>query len=136
MSDIQEVVDVGPELDFRLPELGVPVAALGKRETGEISQVMLNSRAGFIDYPPAYLAKSTVFASYCAHGLAPLLPGTGEAASDGIFSGRHFLIADGQDSGMSGALFQQIADNARTLRYGAHCTAAQARVFLKKLVPQ
>ncbi len=78
MSDIQEVVDVGPELDFRLPELGVPVAALGKRETGEISQVMLNSRAGFIDYPPAYLAKSTVFASYCAHGLARCFPGRGK----------------------------------------------------------
>lgn len=71
--DIDEIVDLGPPLPA-LPERvdGVPVRALGLRPAGEVSAQLLASYAGFIAYPAPFLAKSTVFAAYCAHGLVPV----------------------------------------------------------------
>ena len=70
---IAEILDVGPplpELPSRLD--GLPVRALGTLPEAEVSGVLLRSYAGFLGYPPPMLAKSTVFAAYCAHGLVPV----------------------------------------------------------------
>ncbi len=37
-----------------------------------MSAILLGCYAGFLAYPPPFLAKSTVFAAYCAHGLVPV----------------------------------------------------------------
>jgi hypothetical protein len=70
---IAEIVDLGPpcgELPARVA--GLPVRALGPRPEAEVSAILLRSYAGFLAYPEAFLAKSTVFAAYCAHGLVPV----------------------------------------------------------------
>jgi hypothetical protein len=70
---IAEIVDLGPacgELPSRVG--GVPVRALGTRPEPEVSAELLRCYAGFLAYPAAFLAKSTVFAAYCAHGLVPV----------------------------------------------------------------
>ena len=70
---IAEILDVGPPLP-ELPSLldGVRVRALGTLPEAEVSGILLRSYAGFLGYPPPFLAKSTVFAAYCAHGLIPV----------------------------------------------------------------
>jgi hypothetical protein len=70
---IAEILDVGPPL-AELPALldGLPVRALGVLPEEEVSGVLLRSYAGFLGYPAPMLAKSTVFAAYCAHGLVPV----------------------------------------------------------------
>ncbi len=45
---------------------------LGALPAAAASAVLLRSYAGFLGYPAAFLAKSTVFAAYCAHGLVPV----------------------------------------------------------------
>jgi hypothetical protein len=70
---IDEVADVGPATGLPAPDLdGVPVRVLGPLPEAEVSRRLLDAAAGFLAYPPAFLPKSTVFAAYCAHGLAPV----------------------------------------------------------------
>jgi hypothetical protein len=70
---IEEIWDVGPSTSLTLSTVnGVPVVQLGQRSAAEISGFLLNSLAGFFDYNPDYLAKSGIFAAYCAHGLLPV----------------------------------------------------------------
>ena len=63
----------------------------GRLETGEISDVMRGARFGVIAYPVNYIAKSGVFAAYCAHGLCPVILSKGYAPSDGLLAGQHYL---------------------------------------------
>lgn len=70
---IEEVCDVGPEaLDRPDRVAGVPVRGLGVLLAAEVSDLLLDSRAGFVAYPAPFLAKSTIFAAYCSHGLLPV----------------------------------------------------------------
>ena len=73
---IAEIIDLGPPL-AELPAAvgGRPVRALGARSKEEVASVMLRCFAGFLAYPPGFLPKSTVFASYCAYGLVPVCAG-------------------------------------------------------------
>ncbi|HEV3075634.1 MAG TPA: glycosyltransferase family 1 protein [Thermoanaerobaculia bacterium] len=71
--EVEEILDLGPplaELPARLD--GLPVRPLGALPAAAASAVLLRSYAGFLGYPASFLAKSTVFAAYCAHGLVPV----------------------------------------------------------------
>ncbi|HYG61970.1 MAG TPA: glycosyltransferase family 1 protein [Thermoanaerobaculia bacterium] len=69
---IEEICDVGPAVDSPATVAGVPVLRYGIRSVPEVSELLGGSRAGFLAYPPDFLAKSTIFAAYCAHGLVPV----------------------------------------------------------------
>jgi hypothetical protein len=68
----EEIWDVGPPLPLPAAAGGIPVRPLGALPAGEVSRLLLGSAAGFLAYPPDFLAKSTIFAAYCAHGVAPV----------------------------------------------------------------
>jgi hypothetical protein len=64
--------DVGPPIPPPASVGGAPVRPLGVLPAGEVSRILLGSAAGFLAYPPDFLAKSTIFAAYCAHGVVPV----------------------------------------------------------------
>lgn len=70
---IREVVDFGPEVDAAplLPP-SVSYKKMGLCEPERIGSFLLRAKAGLMNYPAAFLAKSTVFASYAAHGVLPV----------------------------------------------------------------
>jgi hypothetical protein len=70
--EIEEILDVGPPTAVPDRVGTVPVRALGILPAQEVGALLLGSRAGFIAYPPPFLPKSTIFAAYCAHGVAPV----------------------------------------------------------------
>ncbi|HKV06553.1 MAG TPA: glycosyltransferase family 1 protein [Thermoanaerobaculia bacterium] len=71
--EIEEVCDVGPPLPDRPDRIaGAPVRSLGVLPAAEVSALLLDSLAGFVAYPAPFLAKSTIFAAYAAHGLLPI----------------------------------------------------------------
>jgi hypothetical protein len=75
--NLEEVWDVGPpgpaESTAGPAEVaGRTVRRLGELPTAEVDALLAESLAGFVAYPPRFLAKSTVFAAYCAHGMLPL----------------------------------------------------------------
>ncbi|HEV3460342.1 MAG TPA: glycosyltransferase family 1 protein [Thermoanaerobaculia bacterium] len=70
---VAEIVDLGPPLAEPPAHVDqFPVRSLGIRPEAEVTAVLLGAYAGFLGYPSPLLAKSTVFAAYCAHGLVPV----------------------------------------------------------------
>ncbi|HEY9300708.1 MAG TPA: hypothetical protein VIQ31_30960, partial [Phormidium sp.] len=69
---INTIVDIGPKLNA-IPSAidNISISAMGQLPATEIRQIFLQSTAGFLDYNPDYLAKSGIFAAYCAYGLLP-----------------------------------------------------------------
>ncbi|HKH43087.1 MAG TPA: glycosyltransferase family 1 protein [Thermoanaerobaculia bacterium] len=69
---LREIWDIGPAA-AETPEriAGRPVRRLGPLPAAEVSRALLAATAGFVSYPASFLAKSTIFAAYCSHGMLP-----------------------------------------------------------------
>lgn len=131
---IKEILDIGPSDNLTLSAVnGVPVVQIGQRSAAEISSILLNSIAGFFDYNPDFLAKSGIFAAYCAHGLLPVSPQCSTLPGDGIEAGKHYWMPNGSTTGLKELQdLQAIADHAYTW-YQTHNLSVQARVFFRHL---
>jgi hypothetical protein len=57
----------------------------------ELHNLMRSALYGVISYPVNYVAKSGVFASYCAHGVCPILYSDRYEAADGLIADKHYL---------------------------------------------
>jgi hypothetical protein len=130
---IEEIFDIGPPLDFELPLINqTSVKSLGVKSPQEISHLLSDSIVGFFDYSIEFLAKSTIFAAYCAHRLLPVgvfYPGK---EVDGLKAGKHYWIGDTHPESMSLIPGQLVADNAYTW-YQQHQLSIQAQVFVNYL---
>ena len=110
----EEICDVGPPVEVPATAGGVPVRRLGVLPPEGVSALLLGSAAGFLAYPPDFLPKSTIFAAYCAHGVAPV------CAWDGAPSGPLWWSGSGDP--------QAVASAARDW-YAGHSLARQAERF-------
>lgn len=133
LLDIQEIVDIGVPTNLRFKEISViPVREEGILEASKISELMQDAIAGFLDFPPpSYLAKSTVFASYCAHGLIPCMVNYSTAPIDGLEIEKHYWSSKNNiqlslDEG------QNIANSAHKWYY-SHSLSAHSKIFHHKL---
>lgn len=90
-----EVHDIGPPI--RDPAMADALKAQGVRVHGRlppeaIHALMSQAMFGVVRYPPRFVAKSGVFAAYCAHGVTPvLLWSDAYGAHDGLQPGTHYL---------------------------------------------
>lgn len=134
LLEIEKILDIGPVTGLNLSTLsGVPIVERGQLSDTEISSTMLNSLAGFFNYPIDFLAKSTIFAAYCAHGLLPVSPQGNTFSVDGIADGKQYWTVDNQTTGLLDLEeVQAIADRAYTW-YQTHNLSAQAKVFADHL---
>lgn len=89
---IDEIVDIGRSVDFDISSVvDVPVVTCGELPGSEVSEVLLDSVAGVLDYSAAFLGKSTIFAAYCAHRLIPIIANYDDfTPEDGLEEGRHY----------------------------------------------
>lgn len=91
--EIREIVDIGPRLKLDpLPDISVQW--LGVQPAAEVSRYLGDAIAGMVEYPANYLGKSSIFASYCAHGVIPIVVSSRRPSEDGIAAGRHYWRAD------------------------------------------
>ncbi|WP_036479477.1 hypothetical protein [Myxosarcina sp. GI1] len=131
---IEQIIDIGTPTGLSLSDLnGIPIIEKGKLPKDEINRIFLKSRGGFLDYNPEYLAKSGIFAAYCAYGLVPFNAKGSHLEIDGIKSGRHYLVANCSlelQGGMNE--LQAIADRAYGW-YQTHNLASQAQVFASQM---
>jgi hypothetical protein len=127
--EIEEIVDIGPSLGFEIqPVNGTPVTCLGVKTAQEISSLLSSSVVGFFDYPAEFLAKSTIFAAYCAHRLIPVGVFYEGLNVDALEPGIHYWLGDRHQDAMSLLGGQVIADNAYAW-YQTHHLSVQARTF-------
>ena len=140
---IEVLYDIGRPIDcdFGSLETEVKVIKTGFLSATEVSQLMVTSFAGIFDYHrfPNNLAKSTVYAAYCAHGLLPLCNRRALPPQDGIIPNQHYLdfaalsILCKQTSYLLPSL-QIIADQAHA-HYCTHRLAKCAKFFASSIEP-
>jgi hypothetical protein len=89
--EIQEIVDIGASVDSPDTIHGIPVRRRGELRASDLVSELSQTAFGFLSYPPSYLAKSSIFAAYCAQGTIPVIadPFTGEF--DGLHDGVQLL---------------------------------------------
>ncbi|MEA5503453.1 glycosyltransferase family 1 protein [Halotia wernerae UHCC 0503] len=133
--NINEILDIGVSTNLNISEIrGITVIEKGITKAEEISKILQDSIAGFLNYPPpAHLAKSTVFAAYCAHKLIPCMAISSKVPIDGLEKGKHYLSADDHSSKLSLKQGQDIANNAYTW-YLTHSLSVQAKFFVDNLI--
>jgi hypothetical protein len=111
---IEEVLDIGQPLesDF-LKDLEVRSSVAGLRSSAEVSDLLLDSIAGVIDYPAAILGKSTIFAAYSSHRVIPIVATHVDASpADGLAANAHYWLTDVRAEQLNLDEGQAIADRA------------------------
>ena len=127
---VSGLVDIGPPVT--LPEgSGVSIDARGRLDAQALSQVLLDARFGLLAYPAAFLAKSSVFAAYAAHGMVPVvLDDSGTPDMDGLAAGESYVRL-GQPAPRA---TDDVARRARDW-YARHDTVAHADAVLRLIEP-
>lgn len=93
--NIQAIIDIGAAIDLKLDYLNkVPISRLGIQPAEQISCILSNAIAGVMSYPTAYLAKSSIFAGYCAHGVLPVVLSSELQNQDKLEMNYHYWLAD------------------------------------------
>lgn len=111
---IEEICDIGPPLALQQPDIGgIPLIQTGEQPAEAISQLLSDSLAGIVySTDNKRLAKSGVFATYCAHGLVPIVTQEQSPIMDGLQGQTHFLFAGLQAQSLSMERLQAIAQEA------------------------
>jgi hypothetical protein len=133
--EINEILDIGKLLPLNLKEIAnVPIVALGQQSASEIHSILQNSIAGVIDYPAYILAKSTIFATYCACGAMPIVVGASstEGDFDGLIAGKHYWSSTQQSHSLNLEIAQSISSYAYDW-YQDHNLTVHAKIFAKFL---
>ncbi|WP_228055853.1 glycosyltransferase family 1 protein [Lusitaniella coriacea] len=132
--DIERIYDIGVPTGLQLDSLnGTEILEMGVLPAEKISELMSRAIAGFLCFPPPeYLAKSGIFAAYCAHGLIPILTTGSPVPIDGLETGKHYGLADDKMEKLSLDVGRAIAKRARSW-YQNHSLSVQANAIAEYL---
>ncbi len=87
--------DIGPPLaDASLVGrlLAAGVRLCGRLSGDEVHRLLATARYGAVSRSADLLAKSGVFAAYCAHGVCPIVFHHGASRADGLLAGEQFAV--------------------------------------------
>jgi hypothetical protein len=132
--EIEEIVDIGRGVEFEFAKaLDVPVVVCGELPSAEVSELLLDSIAGVIDYPASLLGKSGIFAAYCSHRMIPIVADRyGFALAEGLEETRHYWRVNEDQGALGLAAGQVVADEAFEW-YQAHDLRKHAEILAKWL---
>lgn len=133
--NIQEISDVGVPTGITPSSIGkVPIVEVGEQPAQKVSKILKHSLAGFSDYNPDYLAKSSIFAAYCSHRLLPINSKYKTLIVDGIEASKHYWVPSTKSEELEEHFNSQaIADNAYYW-YSNHSLIIQAKTFAEILI--
>ena len=90
--NIDHIIDIGPSTELEFTQfLNIPVMEKGRLDIEDVSILLKESLAGFINYEVKRLAKSGTFAAYCAHGLIPIVSQDCDLILDSLQPGLHYI---------------------------------------------
>lgn len=134
LLEIEEIIDIGPPTQLTLSTIGrIPIIEMGQMPAPTISKILLNSIAGFFDYIPGYLAKSSIFAAYCSHGMLPISARYNPSLPDGIEAGKQYWIPSPEKSSIGLILELQAIANYAHSWYQEHQLSVQAKLFAEQM---
>lgn len=88
---IEQFLDIGPALSAPADVRGITVTRLGELSIADLADVLSSCAFGFVHHPPFCLAKSSIFASYCAQGVIPVVGESFPGQVDGLTDGRQLV---------------------------------------------
>jgi hypothetical protein len=88
---IEEIVDIGPDCEVGSEVAGTPVTRRGELTAAEVAAILSRAKYGFLSYTPAYLAKSSILAAYCAQGAVSVIAKPFDGEIDGLTDGVQVL---------------------------------------------
>ncbi|MDS3859245.1 hypothetical protein RIF25_00350 [Thermosynechococcaceae cyanobacterium BACA0444] len=125
--DITKIIDIGePISGINYDIINIDVMCIGKQERNIICYYLTNSMAAFLSYPSNVLAKSTVFAAYCSHGIIPILETKYQKVKDDIAYGTHYLTPS---SSFENLHELQTISNQVFDWYQSHTLEKQTKIF-------
>jgi hypothetical protein len=130
---IETIFDVGPRLSPMPRTLaGAFVISKGVLPERAVSELLLRTKFGFVAYPTDFIAKSSRFAAYAAHGVVPIVFSEKQGAFDGLQPSQHFLDGLRLDTGAS---TQDLASIQRKLFtwYTSHSLTVQADFLVNSI---
>ena len=101
---IEEIVDAGPEFNSPSVLCGIPVRRMGVLAAADLGNLLSQSMFGFAPHPAFCLAKSGVFAGFCAFGAVPVIPESFSGEADGLRDGIHLISPRTAKAAVSGGL--------------------------------
>ena len=134
LLQIKQIIDIGPNTGLNLKKfVNVSLQEMGELSIAEISHILSQSQAGFFNYNVKRLAKSTIFASYCSHGILPISPHNHHLIIDSIKAGEHYWVVDQKQESFEGIkTLQSIANNAYYW-YQNHNLSTQTKIVASQL---
>lgn len=135
LLNIEKIFDVGTSLNLNFSQINnIPVEELGEQPAQKVSQLMLQSLAGMAySSDNQRLPKSGVFATYCAHGLVPVVTQTSSSIVDDLFEGKTFLSSKVRYQKLEDSKLNYISREAFKW-YQKHSQEQNAAFFAKYLV--
>jgi hypothetical protein len=110
----------------------------GRLARGDASRLLSEAVYGLLAYPVGFIAKSGVFAAYCAHGACPLLISKSHSSLEGVTRNTHYL--SWQPDGIDPQLDASVVGHRAFEWYSRHTISAHADALLRlvrtNLVPQ
>jgi hypothetical protein len=127
---IEKVIDIGPPI--LIPKLEIEVLQLGKIDSKDVSQILSTSFCAAMSYHPGNisLAKSSIWAAYCSHGLLPISFGKRTYASDGLIPGDNYWTPS---VAKNNVIDLQIIASKSNQWYKNHDLSSQSILFYKIL---
>jgi hypothetical protein len=131
---IEQVYDIGPPIDERcFRGCPIPVTRLGYLGSRPVSDVLLRSRVGMLDYRLDFVAKSGNLAAYAAHGVVPLIRSAVAGNYDGIRHGLNVVrIGEPIENLRDPCVASRVARAARSW-YEQHALEHTAATFARAI---
>lgn len=141
--EIKEILDIGPSHGVPKSIGKIPVTRLGEIAPQKISEILMNSIAGLLAYRHDRLGKSSIFASYCAHGILPVNLYSDKRDSYAyehidtkmrLIPGKHYLTGFMENAERQKHIsdLQEVAYNAHAW-YETHQLSVQSKIFSESL---
>jgi hypothetical protein len=129
--NIDTIIDIGTLIELRFQKIGAAkVVQMGELPEAQISQILSESKVAFLDYGDSrYLAKSGVFAAYCAHGMVPIVSQSSALRLDDLHSGQNYLAFDARCSRLCDFSSLQDIANAAYAWYQTHNIDVQTQTI-------
>jgi hypothetical protein len=126
---IEKIVDIG-ERDAPPERIGgATLRSLGRLPAAQVQAQLGEALFGLLDYDADRLAKSTVFAAYCASGVIPVCRSDRPGFNDGLVPGDTYLeLGAALPAPFSAQALDALQDDARRW-YAAHSLPTSARVI-------
>ncbi len=135
---ILRIIDIGKRTGIEFETLSLPpVLEMGCLSSDDISELLLESAFGWLSYENRDIEKSSVLASYCAHGVVPIIHTLSPSIplNETTREGAPRLLRMTQDiteTDLSVIELQALSDEVFTW-YRGHNVASHAIAFLQKI---